>query len=36
MISRCPGVSDARLQKSFERFERHRTAPVLAFKKSGV
>jgi integrase len=38
MTSRYLGVTDAGLQKSFERFERHREVPasVLAFKKSGV
>jgi len=36
MTSRYLGVTDAGLQKSFERFDQHRRAPVLAFKASGV
>jgi integrase len=38
MTSRYLGVTDAGLQKSFERFERHRKAPaaVLPFKRSKV
>jgi hypothetical protein len=38
MTTRYLGVTDAGLQKSFERFERHREAPaaVLAFKKCGA